>query len=160
MIVGNDGGPTVTTNGGQSWSPQNVPTAQIYRVATTADFPYHVTGAQQDNSTITVPSWELTPRTGFLVGPVPAMYAVGGGENSDIAPHPTNPDIFFSSLQYVVTKFDRRTDPNCERRPLSPDGDGVPGKRAPRTLELVGAINFFPGGPPRSLRRLATPMAQ
>ncbi len=109
MIIGNDGGPTITTNGGQSWSSQNVPTAQIYRVATTTDFPYHVTGAQQDNSTIAVPSRGSAPRTGFSLGPVPAMYAVGGGENSDIAPHPTDPDIFFSSMQYVVTKFDRRT---------------------------------------------------
>ena len=32
------------------------PTARIYRLATTADFPYHVCGAQQDNTTVCVSS--------------------------------------------------------------------------------------------------------
>ncbi len=150
MIVGNDGGPTVTTNGGQSWSPQNVPTAQIYRVATTADFPYHVTGAQQDNSTIAVPSWELAPRTGFLVGSVPAMYAVGGGENSDIAPHPSNPDIFFSSLQYVVTKFDRRTDQTVNVAPYPRMEMGSPAREHHERWNWLAPLTFSPV-PPHAL---------
>ena len=66
MICANDGGGTVSTNGGVSWTPQNYPTAQMYHVNTTAEFPYHVVGAQQDNSTAAVPSyvdgWWTTPR--------------------------------------------------------------------------------------------------
>jgi len=45
MINANDGGANVSTNGGLTWTSQAYPTAQIYRVATTADFPYHVCGA-------------------------------------------------------------------------------------------------------------------
>src|SRR5213075_1073862 len=57
MINANDGGAIVTTNGGRSWSTQdNQPTAQIYRVNTDAQFPFCVYGAQQDNSSIAIPS--------------------------------------------------------------------------------------------------------
>jgi photosystem II stability/assembly factor-like uncharacterized protein len=57
LINGNDGGAQVSLNGGASWSTlENQPTAQLYHVTTTADFPYRVCGAQQDNSTICIPS--------------------------------------------------------------------------------------------------------
>ncbi|HEX8903283.1 MAG TPA: hypothetical protein VF771_00425, partial [Longimicrobiaceae bacterium] len=54
MIEGNDGGANVSWNGGESWTEQDYPTAQMYHVTTTSHFPYHVCGAQQDNSTACV----------------------------------------------------------------------------------------------------------
>src|SRR4029079_12964299 len=56
MINSNDGGANVSINGGESWTAQAYPTAQFYNVFTTAHVPYHVCGAQQDNSTACVPS--------------------------------------------------------------------------------------------------------
>ena len=56
MISSNDGGANVSTNGGQTWSEQDFATAQFYHVSTTNHFPYHVCGAQQDNSTLCGPS--------------------------------------------------------------------------------------------------------
>ena len=57
MINGNDGGATVSENRGVSWSTiENQPTAQFYHVVATNDFPYRICGAQQDNSTICIPS--------------------------------------------------------------------------------------------------------
>ena len=57
MIIGDDGGAEVSFNGGGSWSSiDNQPTAQFYRVALDNDFPYHIYGAQQDNSTVRIPS--------------------------------------------------------------------------------------------------------
>src|SRR5262249_1893480 len=50
MINSNDGGANVTFNSGKTWSEQEQGTAQVYRVALDNDFPYHVYGAQQDNS--------------------------------------------------------------------------------------------------------------
>ena len=41
MIESNDGGANVSFNGGRSWSEQDQPTAQFYRVALDNDFPYH-----------------------------------------------------------------------------------------------------------------------
>src|SRR5438093_11561395 len=54
MINSNDGGANVSINGGETWTGQSYPTAQLYHVATTKDLPYHVCGAQQDNSTVCV----------------------------------------------------------------------------------------------------------
>ena len=57
MIHGNDGGATITFNGGKSWSTiLNQPTAQLYHVAVDAQTPYRIYAAQQDNTTISVPS--------------------------------------------------------------------------------------------------------
>ena len=52
IIVGNDGGATISFNGGKTWSTQeNQPTVQFYRVITDNQFPYRIYGGQQDNST-------------------------------------------------------------------------------------------------------------
>jgi len=108
MINGNDGGGVVSVNGGKTWTHMRYPTAQIYRLATTKDFPYHVCGAQQDNSTVCVPS-----DGGHLRNPRgPSgewMYAVAGGESGYIAPHPTNTDIFFAGATNTLTRYDRKT---------------------------------------------------
>ncbi|MCA1561474.1 MAG: hypothetical protein LC804_14830 [Acidobacteria bacterium] len=85
LVNGNDGGGAVSANGGQSWSPQNFPTGQFYHVVTTHHVPYHVCGAQQDNSTICVPS--ETGRGGGRGAP-PPTYSAGGSEPGYIAPDP------------------------------------------------------------------------
>ena len=57
MVEGNDGGATVSFDAGESWSTlDNQPTAQFYHVITDDQFPYHVYGAQQDNSTVAIAS--------------------------------------------------------------------------------------------------------
>jgi photosystem II stability/assembly factor-like uncharacterized protein len=100
MINGNDGGANVSFNGGETWTDQDYPTAQMYHVTTTAHVPYHVCGAQQDNSTACVP----------VDGNGSAFYDVGGGESGYIASDPRNPDVFFAgSYGGLLTRYDRRT---------------------------------------------------
>ncbi len=104
MIVGNDGGATVSLNNGKTWSPQdNQPTAEIYRVATDQAFPYRLYGAQQDNSTISVPS-KWSPDQ----APHQQWYAVGGGESGHIAVDPRNNDLIYAG-NYIgkITRRDR-----------------------------------------------------
>src|SRR4029077_18405078 len=49
----NDGGASISTDGGKTWTTQNNhPTPQFYDVAVDNAFPYHIYGAQQDNSTV------------------------------------------------------------------------------------------------------------
>ena len=55
LVVGNDGGGSVSTNTGGKWTTQDFPTEQFYHVAATQHVPYHVCGAQQDNSTLCTP---------------------------------------------------------------------------------------------------------
>ena len=108
MVNSNDGGANVSINGGESWTAQPFPTAQLYHVATTKDFPYHVCGAQQDNTTVCVASDggrnHNNPRA-----PVGSwMYDVGGGESGYIAPDPKNPDIFYAGSQgALLMRYDR-----------------------------------------------------
>jgi photosystem II stability/assembly factor-like uncharacterized protein len=106
MIESNDGGGTVSVNGGQTWTGLEFPTAQMYHVAVTKDIPYHICGAQQDSSTICVSS-AGGGRGGR--GGTPT-YGAGGGESGYIAPDPKNPNIFYAGSQgALLTRLDRRT---------------------------------------------------
>ena len=108
MIDGNDGGGVVSVNGGRTWTGMKYPTAQIYRLATTTDFPYHACGAQQDNSTVCVSSEE-----GHLQNPrgvsTEWMYSVGGGESGYVVPRPTDPSVFYAGATNALTRYDRNT---------------------------------------------------
>jgi photosystem II stability/assembly factor-like uncharacterized protein len=128
MIEGDDGGATVTFDGGLSWTAQsNQPTAQFYHVITDDSFPYKVYGAQQDNSTVAIAS-----RTGgFGIGPSD-WYDVGGGESGFIAPKPGDPDVVYAgSYSGYLTRYDRRTDQlhNVNPYPDNPMGWGAEGAK-------------------------------
>ncbi|MBF6590693.1 MAG: glycosyl hydrolase, partial [Ktedonobacterales bacterium] len=88
------------------WSSiYNQPTAEFYHVTTDTRTPYRVYGAQQDNSTISVPSRSAH---GAIL---PADYAeVGGGESGYIAVRPDDPDIIYAgSYQGYISRYDQRT---------------------------------------------------
>ena len=105
MIESNDGGANVSFNGGRSWSEQDQPTAQFYRVALDNDFPYHVYGAQQDNSTVRIAS--RTTDSGITASD---WFDVGGGESGWIAPSPKDSLIIFAgSYDGLITRYDHHT---------------------------------------------------
>jgi photosystem II stability/assembly factor-like uncharacterized protein len=106
MINGNDGGATVSLDGGASWSTvENQPTAQFYRVAVDRRFPYRIYGAQQDNSTVSIPH----RTTGYGIERAD-WWDVGGGESGWIAPRWDDPDVVYAgSYGGYLTRFDRRT---------------------------------------------------
>jgi len=57
LINANDGGVSVSLDGGRSWSTQdNQPTAQFYHVTVDDAFPYKLYGGQQDNSSVIIKS--------------------------------------------------------------------------------------------------------
>jgi photosystem II stability/assembly factor-like uncharacterized protein len=106
MIEANDGGGNVSINGGQTWSGQGFPTGQFYNVFTTKHVPYHVCGAQQDNSTACVGS-QTNPGAGEGSLP-PIFYAVGGGESGYIAPDPNDLSVFYAgSYGGFLSRLDR-----------------------------------------------------
>lgn len=104
MIQSNDGGSNISFNGGKSWSSQNnQPTSEIYRVTVDNQYPYRLYGAQQDNSTISVPSQGI----GNL-DPLQDWLSVGGGESGHIAVHPDDPNIIYAGNYIgVMTRLDR-----------------------------------------------------
>jgi photosystem II stability/assembly factor-like uncharacterized protein len=106
MIEGNDGGACVTFDGGETWSSIfNQPTAEFYHVTTDNQTPYRIYGAQQDNSTISVPS-----RSAYAAI-LPADYReIGGGESGYIAVRADDPNIVYAgSYQGYLSRFDART---------------------------------------------------
>jgi photosystem II stability/assembly factor-like uncharacterized protein len=111
MIEANDGGATVSVNGGETWTAETMPTAQFYHVITTKHVPYHVCGAQQDNSTACVSSRPPQGGPGGSgSGADQVFYSVGGGESGYIASDPRNPDIFYAgSYGGLLTRHDHRT---------------------------------------------------
>ena len=106
MIESNDGGATITRDGGRTWSTlDNQPTAQFYRVVLDQDFPYNIYGAQQDNTTVRTPS-----RTAGAIITAADWYDVGGGESGWIAPDPRNSQIVYAgSYDGLLTRQDKRT---------------------------------------------------
>src|SRR5216683_2149908 len=106
MINSNDGGATISVDGGKSWSTQyNQPTAQFYHVAADNDFLYKVYGAQQDNSTIGIAS-----RTDDGYVGRQHWFDAGGGESGYIAPDPRDSNIIYAgSGEGAVTRLDRRS---------------------------------------------------
>jgi len=112
MILGDDGGASVTLDGGESWSSlYNQPTAELYHVTTDTREPYRIYAAQQDNTTIAFPSHSRW-------GAITQMDTthVGGGESGYIAVRPDNPDIVFAgSFKGHITRHDQSTG---ENRPI------------------------------------------
>ncbi len=91
MINSNDGGGTISLDGGSTWSSvYNQPTAQFYHVMTDNAFPYRIYGGQQDNSAISVASRSDDGEIGER-----DYYSVAGCENATIAVDPRNPLVTY-----------------------------------------------------------------
>jgi photosystem II stability/assembly factor-like uncharacterized protein len=103
IINTNDGGATITLNGGKTWSTQNnQPTSELYRISTDNQFPFRVYAGQQDNTTISVP---VRNRGGL--DPKQHWLEVGGGESGDVAVSPANSDIVYATTYSgIITRVD------------------------------------------------------
>ncbi|WP_153796357.1 WD40/YVTN/BNR-like repeat-containing protein [Foetidibacter luteolus] len=148
MAQANDGGGTISLNGGQTWTDEDFPTAQLYHITASKDFPYHVAGAQQDNTTIAVPSegWRhMVSRTNSTKGGMGYAYEVGGGESGYIAQDPKNPDIFYAgSYSNTLTRINRITGERREVEPYPRYFMGEAAKTLPERVHWTFPIVFSP----------------
>jgi photosystem II stability/assembly factor-like uncharacterized protein len=147
MISSNDGGACVSTNGGKSWTDEDYPTSQLYHVTTTMDVPYHVAGAQQDNTTLSIPSdgWGFKH---LNEGNKSWFYEVGGGESGYIAPHPTNPDLFYAGSQgALLTRYDRSNGQERDIQVYPRFFSGEPASSLPERWQWTYPIVFSPLDP-------------
>jgi photosystem II stability/assembly factor-like uncharacterized protein len=123
MINSNDGGANVSLDGGKTWTDQDQPTAQFYRVTVDQDFPYHIYGAQQDNSTVKIAS----RTTDFGIDKI-HWYDIGGGESGWIAPSPKDSNIVFAgSYGGLLTRHNHH---NGQERNINPWPDNPMGSGA------------------------------
>lgn len=119
FVEGDDGGASITTDAGQTWTAQDFATAQFYHISTTNHFPYQICGAQQDNSTLCGPSRAAGGITYDM------WKEAGGGESGFVTALPNNPDIVFAgSYGGLLTRKDMRTglSRNVNPWPLNPMG--------------------------------------
>jgi photosystem II stability/assembly factor-like uncharacterized protein len=109
MVVADDGGAQISFDGGANWSTyHNQPTVQIYRVSTDSAFPYHILGAQQDNSTIRIKS-----RT-YGGGITAADWgSTAGFESGYVVADPQNYDIVYGgNYAGYLSRLDHKTGEN------------------------------------------------
>lgn len=146
IIGADDGGAWVSYNGGKSWSSiYNQLTAQFYHVATDNQYPYHVYGTQQDNSSIAVPSRTGTGAIGWN-----NCYAAGTGESGYIAPHPDDHNIVFLGAigssaggGDCLQKYDHRTK-QIQLVTIWPEAQPYGGKNAKYRFQWTYPIVFSP----------------
>ena len=122
-------------------------TTQFYHVMATSDVPYHVAGAQQDNSTLSMPSdgWSNMQARGPNRG---WYYAVGGGESGYITQHPTNPDIFYAGSQgALLTRYDRSNGQIRDIQVYPRFFSGNPASDLPERWQWTFPIVFSPQDP-------------
>ncbi len=144
----NDGGGTVSLNGGGTWTSIMYPTAQAYRVATTREFPYHVCGSQQDNSTFCLASSWAVPWAQLFSSTADFFYHVAGGESGYIAPDPRNPDIFFAGSQgALLTRYDRSNGEGRDVQVYPRFFSGEPASALPERWQWTFPIVFSPVDP-------------
>jgi photosystem II stability/assembly factor-like uncharacterized protein len=104
FIISNDGGSSITFNGGKSFSSQsNMPTAQFYRINVDNQFPYRIYGGQQDNSSVSIASRELG--SGGIS--TASWTSSAGGESAFLAFDPNNPKfVLGGSYQGTIEVLD------------------------------------------------------
>lgn len=106
MINGNDGGASVTMNGGTSWSTQdNQPTSQFYHVTVDDDFPYKLYAGQQDNTSVVIRSRSNSGGIGER-----DWWSGAGCENANIGVSARNPRyVYGGCYQGLIDELDQQT---------------------------------------------------
>ncbi|HVT39133.1 MAG TPA: glycosyl hydrolase [Gemmatimonadaceae bacterium] len=144
MINANDGGATISLDGGVTWSSiYNQPTAQFYHVTTDNQFPYRIYGAQQDNSTVSIASRSDDGAIG-----VRDYFPVAGCENATIAVDPRDPNVTYGGCYTgIFTRSDRR---NRQARDVSvwlSNYDGLAAADVPYRFQWTFPVLISPHDP-------------
>lgn len=124
LILADDGGAQISYNAGGDWSSlENQPTAQIYRVSTDNAFPFHILGAQQDNSSLRIKS-----RTSGAGITERDWESTAGFESGYIVADPLNPDIVYGgNYDGFLGRLNHRTGESraIDVWPDNPTGSGA-----------------------------------
>ena len=140
FVEGNDGGATVTQNGGKAWSPEdNQPTGQFYHANLDDQFPFHIYGAQQDRGSVEASS----------AAPSRVWTNVTGGEMSWVVPTPGKPWITYGSgYDSKEWRENRRTGLVTNVSPWPSYKFGVAGARQKYRYGWIHhPVVFAPGNP-------------
>ena len=103
IIDGTDGGAEISFNQGATWSTLfNQPTGQFYTLTLDNAVPYNLYGAQQDWSTIAVPSRKRRTKTGVL-----EFYDTAYSEAGRVAIDQRDPNILYISDHHWLLRYSK-----------------------------------------------------
>ncbi|MEO8742636.1 MAG: hypothetical protein ABI365_05530, partial [Lysobacteraceae bacterium] len=143
MINANDGGATVSLDGGKTWSTiNNQPTAQFYHVAIDNQFPYRVYGAQQDNSNVAIASYA----DAGVIGPSD-WFPAGGGECGFVVPDPRDRDIIYSDSENSFSRYVKHTGMSQDISPWPVDNAGHPAAELAHRFNWTSPLMISPHDP-------------
>lgn len=148
LLEGNDGGATVSTDRGQTWSGEhNQPTGQFYHISIDDRFPFHVYGAQQDESSIEGPS--AAAGGGITEGD---WHEAAYGESTFVAPQPDDPLVTYGSGYFTIfLRHDEATDEYSEISPWPDYQEGAASDELKYRLGWTHPIIFSPADPGKLL---------
>jgi len=120
IVVGHDGGISISTNRGRGWLRPTLPIAQMYHVFVDNKIPYFVMGNRQDGSSRRGPSNSLT---GGSI-PVGAWRSVGGCESGFAVPAGNGDIVWSGCYDAILAVHDTRTghSRNVSPWPDNPEG--------------------------------------
>ncbi|MHB8093522.1 MAG: WD40/YVTN/BNR-like repeat-containing protein [Candidatus Aminicenantales bacterium] len=104
LMIGHDGGMSITTTRGESWRSVVLPIGQMYHVATDTRIPYWVLSNMQDATS------KCGPSNSFAGPDLPVWYAMGGCESGFTYADPVDPDIVWSTCYSgTIEVYNRKT---------------------------------------------------
>ena len=148
LLEGNDGGATVSTDAGQTWSGEhNQPTGQFYHVSIDDRFPFHVYGAQQDEGSVSGPS--ASAGGGITEG---EWHDAAYGESTFVAPQPDDPLVTYGSGYFsIFLRHDEATDEYSDISPWPDYLEGAASDELTYRLGWTHPIIFSPADPKKLL---------
>jgi photosystem II stability/assembly factor-like uncharacterized protein len=130
ILLVSDQGALVTVNGGQTWSSwYNQPTAQLYHVGVSNEFPYRVCSGQQESGSVCISSRGNDGEINFR-----DWHPVATIEYGYVAPDPLHPEIVYGAGRKEVTRFYWSTG---QAQNVTPIPDAGPKYRADRTQPIM-----------------------
>jgi photosystem II stability/assembly factor-like uncharacterized protein len=144
LLEGNDGGATVSTDAGKTWSTEhNQPTGQFYHVNLDDQFPFHIYGAEQDEGSFEGPS----ASDGGTI-PLADWHSVAYGESTYSVPQPGDPNITYGSGYYsIFLRYDRRNDQYSSVSPWPDYQEGASSGELKYRFGWTHPILFSPANP-------------
>jgi photosystem II stability/assembly factor-like uncharacterized protein len=143
--IGNasDGGASVSLDGGNTWSTvNNQPTAQFYHVAVDNAYPYHIYGAQQDNSNICIAS-----RTDWGAIGAQDWYPAGDGECGFVVPDPRDWHVIYSNSEGYAVRYDKSKEDSEDISPVPLDNSGHGASDLIHRFQWVSPLMLSPHNP-------------
>jgi photosystem II stability/assembly factor-like uncharacterized protein len=139
----NDGGASISTDAGKTWTTQNnQPTAQFYHVAVDNAFPYHIYGAQQDNSNVGIAS-----RTDSGTIGREDWFVAGDGECGFVVPDPRDWHIIYSNSEGYAVRYDKNKEEVQDISPMPLDNSGHGADNLIHRFQWLSPLMLSPHNP-------------